>query len=54
MSPLLYVIVGEAFHRFLVSNIGPRGILRLFADDTAVVLEDIWTLGPMLAALFGR
>ena len=54
LSPLLYVIVGEAFHRFLVSNLGPRGILRFFADDTAVVPEDIWTLGPMLASLFGR
>ena len=46
--------MGEAFHRFLVVTLGPGGLLRLFADDTAVVLEDIWTLGPILAALFGQ
>ena len=50
---MLYSIVAE----LLADNIEhhcPHTMVRSYADDTAIVSEDIWQEGPVLARLFAE
>ena len=49
-QPMLYSVVAEV----LADNIEhhcPHSMVRSYADDTAIVSEDIWREGPVLAKL---
>ena len=51
LSPLIYAVVAE----ILLDNIEarcPSTLTRAYADDTALVLEDLWKEGPTLANIF--
>ena len=51
LSPLLYAVVAEV----LADNIEyhcPHTLFRSYADDTALVVENIWEEGPTISKLF--
>ena len=53
LSPIIYAVVAE----LLLDNIEhncPHTAVRAYADDTAIVVEDIWDEGPTIARLFAE
>ena len=51
LSPLLYAAVAEVLLDNLEQHC-PGTLVRAYADDTALVIEDLWSEGPVLATLF--
>ena len=52
LSPLLFVIATDSFLRALEANISPQSLARAYADDIALVLQNIWREAPAVAKLF--
>ena len=52
LSALLFVIAIDAFLASLGSVILPDDLLTAFADDVAVVTENLWLVGPSVALRF--
>lgn len=52
LSPLLYMIVTDAFMRALAQSIGPQDMVRGYAVDIAMVLSSFWRTCPSLSVLF--
>lgn len=52
LSPLLFVIATDPSIRALCSAVGPKCMLRGFADDIALGLSSIWKQAPYVAVLF--
>ena len=53
LSPLIYAVVAEV----LLDNLEhhcTQLVVRSYADDTAIVVEDVWTEGPMISQLFAQ
>ena len=51
LSPLLYAICAEILIERIRMEI-PSAIVRAYADDTAVLLQDLWRDTPILAKIF--
>ena len=52
LSPLLFVIAIDPFLRALEKSISPRSLVRGYADDIALVLENLWKEAAATAHLF--
>ena len=52
LSPLLFVIATEIFLRALEANTSSQSLVRAYADDIALVLQNIWRVVPAVAKLF--
>ena len=48
MSPLLFVVVADLLLRKIGNALNGKGVIRAFADDTAVIFKDIHTIPPIL------
>lgn len=52
LSPLLFVIALDPSLRALQATMGPRSLVRGYADDIALVLKQLWKEAPAVARLF--
>ena len=50
LSPVLYAVVAEVLLDNLEAKC-PGTLVTAYADDTALVVEDIWTEGPIVSRL---
>jgi hypothetical protein len=48
----LFVLVTDSIFRALAESIGPRDIIRGYADDIGIVIRDVWEFGPRVSSLF--
>ncbi len=46
------IMCTDSLTRYLASIISPLSMIRVFADDTAIVLHDLWKEGPIVAVAF--
>ena len=53
LSPLIYAVVAEVLLDNLEHHCAQL-VVRSYADDTAIVVEDIWAEGPMISQLFAQ
>ena len=49
---IIFAICTHALLLHLATKLGPRDTMGSFADDIAIVLENILTSGPSIVALF--
>ena len=54
LSPLLFVIATDGFLRALEANMGPKSLVRAYADDIALVLHRSWKEVGIMANLFSK
>jgi hypothetical protein len=52
LSPLIFAVVVDILLRKVSECLGPRGLTRAFADDTASVVEDFFEDFPKVAHVF--
>ena len=52
LSPLLFMIATDAFLRALAASMSPRSLVRAYADDIGLVLQNIWREAGGVAVLF--
>jgi hypothetical protein len=52
LRPLLFVIALDPFLRAMQATMGPRSLVRGYADDIALVLQQLWKEAPAVARLF--
>ena len=51
LSPLLYAVCADLLIERIRQKL-PSAVVRAYADDTAVLVQDLWTDAPVLAAIF--
>ena len=51
LSPLLYAVCADLLIERRRSKI-PSAVVRGYADDTAVLVQDLWKDAPVLATIF--
>ena len=51
LSPLLYAICAELLIERIRMEL-PTAVVRAYADDTAVLIQNLWTDTPILAKIF--
>eukprot|EP00973_Karenia_brevis_P034738 4793037-Karenia_brevis.AAC.1 len=52
LSSIIFVIASDPLNKYISANMSPQSIIRTYADDTAVVLKNLFKEAPILATIF--
>ena len=53
-SAVIFLLVTDCLFRYVASTLGPRDEIRIYADDTALVVAELWKILPSLVHVFVR